>query len=259
VSRSVGTLARGLDVLELFPRLGPELTQKQISSELGLAMPTVHRLTSALGERGYLVRDERTRAFRLGMEVARLLPPLLSGMQLPDLAREHLRALADETGETVNLAVLSGGDVVYLASETGGNLLTPRTAVGMRLPAHCTALGKCLLAQLDDADARAAAGREPYRRLTRRTRTTWKGLAGELHRVRESGIAVSDEEYEIGLASLAVPLRPPAERGPAAINVSLPVSRATAEARERIAAGLRRAADAIAAAAGAAAISSAGR
>jgi IclR family acetate operon transcriptional repressor len=247
VSDSVGTLARGLDVLELFPRLGPELTQKQISEELGLAMPTVHRLTAALGERGYLVRDERTRAFRLGMEIARLLPPLLSGLRLPDLAREHLRELAAETGETTNLGVLDGGEVVYLASETGANLLTPRTAVGMRLPAHCTALGKCLLAQLDDSAARSAAGREPYRRLTRRTRTTWKGLAAELRGVRSSGVAVSEEEYEVGLAGVAVPLDLPPGGAPAAINVSLPVSRATAEARERMIAGLRRAAAAISA------------
>ncbi len=75
----------------------------------------------------------------------------MSGLRLPDAARDALRALAAETGETVNLAVLHEREVVYLLSESGTNLLTPRATIGMRLPVHCTALGKCLLAQLPDA------------------------------------------------------------------------------------------------------------
>lgn len=249
-SPSVGTLGRGLDILELFASTRSELSQKEISDELGLAMPTVHRLTKALGERGYLVRDDRTRRFRLGMEIARLLPALLSGLGLPELARDHLRALAEDTGETANLAVLHRGEVVYLLSESGTHLLTLQATVGLRLPAHCTALGKCLLAQHPDERARELAGSEPYRALTERTATTWKQLLSRLAEVRDTGVAVSEEEFEIGLDSFAVPLPWLGDRGPAAINVSLPSSRATPEVRERLVAGLRRAAAAISAAAG---------
>ena len=135
---SVGTLARGLDILELFAGESPELTQTEISERLGLPVPTVHRLVKLLTERGWLVRDPGTRRLRLGLGAARLLP----AVRLPDLAREPLRALAERTGETANLATLDGGEVLYLVSETGSHLLTLRSHVGLRLPVHATALGQ---------------------------------------------------------------------------------------------------------------------
>jgi DNA-binding IclR family transcriptional regulator len=235
----VGTLARGLNILGLFAEQSPELSQKEISDALGLPLPTVHRLTAVLAEHGYLERDARTRRFRLGLELARLMPALLSGLRLPELAREHVTGLATETGETVNLAVLQGGEIVYLLSESGGRLLTSQTPVGMRLPAHCTALGKCLLAQLPDEMARDAAGPEPYERRTPATHTMWAELQPALERIRRDGHAESWEEYETGLASIAVPVVWVGAPGSAAINVSLPTTRATAEIREELVVRLR--------------------
>jgi IclR family acetate operon transcriptional repressor len=237
---SVGTLARGLDVLELFAVAGPELSQKEISELLVLPMPTVHRLVALLAERGWLDRDPGTRRLRLGLEMARLVPALLAGLRLPDLARPHLLALATDLNETVNLAVLEGRDVVYLVSETADRLLTSRVHVGMRLPSHCTALGKCLLAQLPNDLARAALDGEPYERRTKWTLTTWTELATDLARIRQTGVATSDEEYEIGLVSIAVPVRWGQSSG--AVNVSLPAGRATAEFRDQLTRRLQRAA-----------------
>ncbi len=235
---SVGTLARGIDVLELFASAGPELSQKEISEALALPMPTVHRLTALLTERGWLDRDPATRRLRLGLELARLVPPLLAGMRLPELARPHLLRVASDVQETVNVAILQGADVVYLLSESGDRLLTSRVMVGMRLPAHCTALGKCLLAQLPDDVARIALGDEPYERRTERTLTTWKQLAPDLEAIREAGVAISEEEYEVGLVSIAVPARWIDGPGTGAINVSLPAGRATPEFRDELARSL---------------------
>jgi DNA-binding IclR family transcriptional regulator len=239
---SVGTLARGLDVLELFGSAAPELSQTEISQALGLPMPTVHRLTALLSERGWLDRDPTTRRLRLGLDMARLVPALLSGMRLPELARPHLLRLASDVQETVNVAILQGADVVYLLSETGDRLLTSRVTVGMRLPAHCTALGKCLLAQLPVELARVAVGDEPYERRTRRTLTTWKRLATDLAASRAAGVAISEEEYEVGLVSIAVPVRWIDGPGTGAINVSLPAGRATPEFRAELTEGLLQAA-----------------
>ena len=227
---SVGTLARGLDILELFAGESPELTQTEISERLGLPVPTVHRLVKLLTERGWLVRDPATRRLRLGLGAARLLP----AMRLPDLAREPLRALAGRTGETANLATLDGDEVLYLLSETGSHLLTLRSHVGLRLPVHATALGKCLLAQLDDDTARRAAGSEPYERLTDRTVTDWTKLRTNLERIRREGVAYSREEFEVGLHSVAVPLDWMQGDGPVAVNVSLPASRAGREATAKL-------------------------
>src|SRR4051794_24247784 len=109
---SVGTLARGLDILELFAGESPEHTQTEIADRLGLPVPTVHRLVKLLTERGWLVRDPATRRLRLGLGAARLLP----AVRLPDLAREPLRGLADPTCETAKPATLPRGDGLYLPS-----------------------------------------------------------------------------------------------------------------------------------------------
>jgi len=238
---SVGTLSRGLDILELFAGGSPELTQTEISDRLGLPVPTVHRLVKLLTERGWLVRDPASRRLRLGLGAARLLP----AVRLPDLAREPLRALAERSGETVNLAALDGGDVLYLVSETGTHMLTLRSHMGLRLPVHATALGKCLLAQLDDEQARAAAGDEPYEALTPKTATSWDKLRANLERVRRDGVSYSREEFEVGLYSIAVPLAWVDADGPVAINVSLPSSRAGREASARLTQDLRATAAAI--------------
>lgn len=235
---SVGTLARGLDVLELFASSAPELSQKEISDALGLPMPTVHRLTALLTERGWLDRDPATRRLRLGLEMARLVPAVLAGMRLPELARPYLLRLATDMQETVNVAILEGADIVYLLSETGDRLLTPQVMVGMRLPAHCTALGKCLLAQLPEDVARSALGDEPYERRTERTLTTWKELASDLAEIRETGVSISEEEYEIGLVSIAVAVSWIDGPGTGAINVSLPAGRATPAFRDELTRGL---------------------
>jgi IclR family acetate operon transcriptional repressor len=232
---SVGTLARGLDILELFAGDSPELTQTEISERLGLPVPTVHRLVKLLTERGWLVRDPASRRLRLGLGAARLLP----AVRLPELAREPLRTLAERTGETVNLATLDGDEVLYLLSETGTHLLTLRSHVGLRLPVHATGLGKCLLAQLGDDEARRIAGREPYEALTPKTVTSWAKLRTDLERIRREGVAHSREEFEIGLHSIAVPVAWVEGDGPVAVNVSLPASRAGRDATAELVRGLR--------------------
>ena len=239
---SVGTLARGLDILELFAGDSPELTQTEISDRLGLPVPTVHRLVKLLTERGWLVRDPATRRLRLGLGAARLLP----AVRLPDLARDPLRALAERTGETANLATLDGTEVLYLLSEPGSHLLTLRSHAGLRLPVHATALGKCLLSQLDDDAARKAAGKEPYDALTERTITEWSKLRTNLERIRREGVAYSREEFEIGLHSIAVPLRWVDGDSPVALNVSLPSSRAGRQATSNLVDQLRRTVEEIA-------------
>lgn len=239
---SVGTLARGLDVLELFSPASPELSQKEISGMLGLPMPTVHRLVAVLTERGWLARDPGSRRLRLGLELARLGPALLAGMRLPELARPHLLRLAAEVQETVNAAILQRAEVVYLLSEPADRLLTSRVSIGMRLPAHCTALGKCVLAQLSEDLAQVTLGAEPYERRTDRTLTTWSDLAADLAAIRERGYSISEEEYEVGLISIAVPVHWLDGPGSGAINVSLPATRATPEVREHLTERLRQAA-----------------
>jgi DNA-binding IclR family transcriptional regulator len=236
---SLRTLTRGLDVLKLFA--GDEaLTQSQIAHSLELPAPTVHRLVATLIATGFLTRGVDGRQVRLGPEVARLVTPMLDSRSVPEVARPHLERLDALTGETTNLAVLVGAEVVYLDGVRGERMLSTFAAPGRPAPAHATALGKCLLAELDDVQVRQLMGPEPYLRRTRRTLTRWSGLRRALAQIRESDVAISRGEFEDDLVAAAVAVPSGPGSLPVAVNVALPVTRASERELRRAVAALRR-------------------
>ena len=217
-----------LDVLELFSVERLELSLTEVAERLGWPTPTAHRVVSTLVAREFLSRDPDSKRLRLGAGVLRLAAPLMATMGLPQVAQPHMDRLAMEMGETVNLAVLDGTEIMYIASASGSFLLRVETPPGLRLPAHCTALGKSMLSQLDPAAVRERLGNGPYPTLTPKSVKTWKQLSPQLKSARELGYAISIEEYEIGLNSCAVPV--PTKNGiPAAINVAALASRVSSK------------------------------
>jgi IclR family transcriptional regulator, pca regulon regulatory protein len=221
---TVQSLGRGLRLLRLFTRERPALTLADCAGLLELSPPSTYRLLNTLEAERFLERDPSTGAYRLAVGVLELLPALLDGLGLPRLAQPAIAGLARATGETAHLAVLEGGRVLYLLSESSDRLLRIDTAPGLQLDAHCTALGKCLLAQLSDERARAILGQEPYRASTSRTFTSWDAIERELRTIRRRGYALSEGELEEGLSSCAVAL--PSPGGPPhAINLSAPSTR----------------------------------
>ena len=242
---TVQSLGRGLQLLRLFTRERPELALADCAELLGLSAPTTYRLLNTLEGERFLERDPGTGAYRLALGLLELLPPLLDGLGVARLAQPPIAGLAQATGESANLATLEEGRVLYLVSAPSERLLRIETPPGLRLEAHCTALGKCLLAQLPDGVARSLLGPQPYRALTARTLTTWAELEPELGTIRRRGYALSEGELEDGLSSCAVGL--PAGLGrPYAINVSSPSSRMSRRlARERFVAPLQQTAEEI--------------
>ncbi|MCI0689422.1 MAG: IclR family transcriptional regulator [Sporichthyaceae bacterium] len=225
----VRALTRGLDVLALFDAEHTELAQSEIAQALALPLPTVHRLCGTLVRQGFLAKDHGHRRLRLGPEILRLAGPLLAALGATELARAVLRELAEATGETASLATLVGSEVVYLDSAPGAGMLAPRASTGMRVPAHCTALGKCLLAQLDPEQARRQLGAEPYPGRTATTMTSWAALGPALAEIRQHGVAVSHEEYEQGLLAVAVAMPAQPSGQPMAIDLCIPAVRGTDE------------------------------
>lgn len=221
---TVQSLARGLRVLRLFTRDRPSLTLGDCAALLELSPPTTYRLLTTLEAERFLERGAATGAYRLALGVLELLPPLLDGLGVPRLAQPVIDRLAEDTGESAHLAALERGRVLYLASASSRRLLRTDTPPGLRLEAHATALGKSLMAQLGDDEARRLLGPEPYRALTSRTLTGWEDMERELIAIRRRGYAVSEGELEEGLSSCAVALPARADR-PYAINVSSPASR----------------------------------
>lgn len=228
---AVRTLSRGLEILEQFSDVDTELSQSDLATRCGLPMPTIHRLVRTLVAHEFLEPVGGGRNFRVGAAVLRLAGPLIARSDPAAVIRRKLQEIAEKTGETTNLATLLGSSVVYLDGVTGGRMLTPQVTVGLRLAAYNTALGKALLAQLNDDDVVERLGEGPYPQATEYSATTWPQLRERLEVVRDSGLSISDEEFEVGLSSMAIALPAQADGALRAINISLPVTRATPEFR----------------------------
>ena len=227
VGERVKTLTRGLDILRSFRADRPEATQSEIAAALGLPLPTVGRLCRTLVAEGFLEGDAGNRRLRLGPEIARMA---LVGPRDPvAIGRTWMADLSERFGEDVNLAVLNGTQVLFVDSLASSRTLSATTAIGTRAPAHCTAVGKCLLAQLEDNVALDRLGPGPYERRTDKTLTNWSRLRPELDTIRARQVARSFEEYEEGLVGLAVALQRVGNGHIYGLSVAVPSVRANAD------------------------------
>lgn len=230
------TLVRGLDILRLFARERQVLTQSAIAERLGLPLPTVGRLCRALVSQGFLEIESGSRRLRIGPEIRRL-----SGSVPHDVseeARRWMRALNDQFDEDINIATLDGVHALYLGTTPSTRRLGVQTALGSRAPAHCTAIGKCLLAQLDEPIALDRLGPGPYEHRTDNTIRRWAQLRTELAEIRAAGISRSIEEFEAGLAAFAVPMGVGPGGVQIALSIAIPTARLTGARSKEIEAAL---------------------
>ena len=207
-ARTSQSLERGLAILSSFSSGRQLIGTSEIARELGLTRSTAHRYIATLSRLGYLQQDGVTRRYGLGPRVLDLGFTAINSMELRHVAAPQLRRLCDETGHTVNMAILDETDIVYVervrASRGRQNEIDLDLHVGSRLPAYCTSLGKVLLAYLpperrdEILDAVLLARRGPN------TITSRRELVAELERVRAAGMAVNNEELAYGLRSIAV-------------------------------------------------------
>lgn len=201
-----------------------------VSTRLGVAHSTAHRLLAMLAYHGFLRRESHTRAYLAGPVFLEIGLAPIRDVDIRDLARPYLRALAAMFNETVHLATLAGDKVRYLDAVESTKALRVASRTGVVLPAHCSALGKSLLAELPAEQLRALYPESaPLRGETRRSITSIDVLEHELHRVRSRGYAINMEESEEGVSSVAVAVRASAGPVVGAISVAAPTQRMTAE------------------------------
>ncbi|MBC7375294.1 MAG: IclR family transcriptional regulator [Frankiales bacterium] len=218
---TVQSVDRALLLLELLAQAGGRLPITELAQRSDLSLATAHRLLASLSVRGY-VRQDADRRYALGTALLPLgdaATRLLSSWAIPFLAQ-----LAEQCGETANLAVLEDDHVIYVAQAPGRHRMRMFTEVGRRVLPHSTAVGKVLLAWQDDEHVRRVLTRLGLPVRTPNTLTTLAAFRAELALVRERGWAVDDEEEEPGVRCIAVPVGP----GPAAlvaVSVSAPASR----------------------------------
>ncbi|MCW2793085.1 MAG: IclR family transcriptional regulator [Nocardioides sp.] len=222
----VQSVDRALTILEVLARVG-EAGVTEISAELGVHKSTAFRLVATLESHRLVEQTEDRGKYRLGVGVLRLAGATSARLDVVQEARPVCRQLAAETGETVNIAVLSESSALYLDQVAGSSALQSHNWVGQHIPLHATSNGKVLLSGLDQPALDALLGKlSAYTPLT----ITKKGkLREELARVREQGYAVAIDELEVGLTAAAAPIRNAHGDVVASMSVSGPTFRLTGD------------------------------
>lgn len=221
----IDTLSRALSVLFAFTPNRREWTLDELTEHLGLNKTSLLRIVRTFQDEKLLVREADV--YRLGPRVMSLSNTFLSTLSVHNAAVAPMAELADSTGETVSLAILDDLEVVYVAIEQTQREIGIQAEIGGRHPAHATALGKVLLAALDDDEVRQRLAGRQLRRLTHRTIVDPDQLQVTLETVREHGFATDDEERSIGVCCVAAPIYDHRGVASAALSVSGPIFRMT--------------------------------
>ncbi|MBW1600606.1 IclR family transcriptional regulator [Streptomyces sp. JJ66] len=228
-SGGVQSLERAFDLLERMADAGGEVGLSELSGTSGLPLPTIHRLMRTLVACGY-VRQQPNRRYALGPRLIRLGES--ASRLLGTWARPYLARLVEETGETANMALLDGDEAVYVAQVPSRHSMRMFTEVGRRVLPHSTGVGKALLAGHDPQEVRALLARTGMPAATERTIVTPEGFLQALELTRERGFALDDNEQEVGVRCIAVPV--PDSPTAAAISISGPAGRVTDAATDKI-------------------------
>jgi IclR family pca regulon transcriptional regulator len=234
----MAALEKGLAVIECFDAAHDKLTIADVARATELSRAAARRCLLTLAKIGYAEFDGKF--FRLTPRVLRLGHAWLASAALPQLVQPFLERLSEETHESSSASLLDGHEIVYIARSAQRRIMSVGLSVGTRLPAFCTSMGRVLLAARDPADARARilAGRP--RALTPHTVTDPDRLATILAEVRAQGYCIVDQELELGLISIAMPLINTRGEVIAAFNLSGQVQRSSAEEMaERFLPGMR--------------------
>ncbi len=220
--RAVGSLDRGLDVLEILSERG-DLKLAEFPELLGTSRATAFRIISVLQDRGYVVHDRARHSYGLGAAALGLGSRSRSAA-LGQAAEPVLSGLRD-TGETVNLAVFEGGRLVYIRIVDGTYPLRMSGVVGEEAPLHATALGTALLSRLPESEHAALVGPEPYHAFTDSTPTTAAELRDRVIRAGERGFAVDDQGVDVGAVCVGAAILDPTGAPLGGISLSGPAAR----------------------------------
>ncbi len=236
----VQSVDRAVAILEILARDG-EAGVTEVARELGVHKSTASRLLAALDRRDLVAQDEGRGWFRLGVGIVRLAGAASVRLDVVQESRPVCRMLAQEVGETVNLAILSGRDVLYLDQVAGPAALSPHNWAGKRIPLHATSDGKVLLAHRPEAELTGYLT-PPLARFTDRTITDPHEFPRVLAEVRRRGYATAVDELEAGLTAVAAPVRDAEGHVAASVSASGPSFRIPAERIPILAGAVRRAA-----------------
>jgi DNA-binding IclR family transcriptional regulator len=222
----LSSVANAIRLTKAFSEQEYEMGISALAARLGLAKSTVHRLATTLVEYDILEQNRETGKYRLGLALFELGALVRRKMDAASESRGQMHALVESTGETVQLAVLDHLSVLYIRIRESRQAVRMSSSPGSRAPAHCTSVGKVLLAHQPLEIVKQVVD-NGLTRYTENTITSPERLFDELASIRTRGYAIDDEEIEVGLRCVAAPIRDHTGQVTAAISVAAPVQRMT--------------------------------
>lgn len=236
------TVRKALAILDVLAAAPEDLGLTALSRRLAMNKATTYRLASALQAAGLIEQDPATAGYRLGLKLLYLASRTLDHMALPRVAHAALVDLCQATGESPRLGVLDGDEVVYIDGMDSPQPVRFVYRSGSRAPVHASSIGKVLFAYLDPAQLAARVAALPLPPYTPHTIVDRQQFLAVLEQVRAAGYAVNEEEYHVGVASVAAPIFDPAGRVIAGLGVAGPSYRLIGEARAAAVAAVQAAA-----------------
>ncbi|MDH6239928.1 IclR family transcriptional regulator domain-containing protein [Aurantimicrobium minutum] len=214
----VQSLERGLKVISAFSKETPSMTLSEVAEAVGLTRATARRFLITLEALGYISSDGKD--FSLTPKVLDLGFSYLSSLGLTETISPHLSTLSNLVHESASAAILDGNDIVYVARAAGPKIMQVQITIGTRFPAAVTSMGRVLLSGLPTEEQRQIINSSQLEARTSYTKTAVEEILSEIAQVGAQGFAFVDQELELGLRSLAVPIRNRQGNIIAAINVS---------------------------------------
>jgi IclR family pca regulon transcriptional regulator len=219
----VQSLERGLAVIKALGQEQSTLTLGEVAAKTGLTRAATRRFLLTLAKLGYVGTDRK--CFWLRSSILELGYSYLSSQPWWQLAQPLLENTARATQETCNIAILNGTEIIYVARVVAQRIISTNLSVGSRLPAHVSALGRVLLAGLPNGALKEALKQTRMAKLTSHTIDDRRKLHATIEQVRRDGFAIVDQELELGLLALAVPIKAPSGNVLAALGVSVSAAR----------------------------------
>ncbi|HEY4089355.1 MAG TPA: IclR family transcriptional regulator [Bryobacteraceae bacterium] len=239
---SIQSVDRSLLILETVGRSPSPVSLAQLTTVLKIDRSSVFRLANTLKRRGFLAYGPAGKDYVLGASIWRLSRQYDWNGMVAAVAHQHLQALARITGETTNLTIREGDKVLFIDHVATNQVVAISGQTGEVVPLHCTAHGKALLADFDDAALRKLLGKKPLGRHTRNTLTSFTQLAKNCAEIRTRGFAIDHSEYIEDVCCIAAPIRDRNGAIVASIGMSAPVARFRASRDSELAAYVVRAA-----------------
>lgn len=233
--RTIQSIERALDLLDILATGDCELALHEIAARAGLNNSTCHHLLATLVKRGYVGRNRRTRSYFLGARITELSNSRLKQFNLTDIAMPELKQLNETTRESVHLAVMQGHALVTLAKlESRLPVRVGSDETGKTNAAHATATGKAILAWLPEPEIARVIASNGLPRFTEKTIGSIAGLMEDLRLTRRNGYAIDSEEFQPGVVCIGAAIRDHAGAVIGSISCSMPQMRADGKARDKV-------------------------